>query len=70
MCEILLNFPDTQMQQSTVTVPNSAEHHWLSLLTRHAVCVRVRVCVCVCGGGGGGGGGRGERERPESKDYG
>jgi hypothetical protein len=42
MCEILSNFPDTQMQQSTVTVPNSAENHWLSLLTHHAM---VSMCV-------------------------
>jgi len=45
MCDSLSNFPDTQMQQSTVTVPNSADHHWLSLLTHHAM---VSVCVCVC----------------------
>ena len=44
MCEILSNFPDKQMQQSTVTVPNSAQHHWLSLLTYHAM---VSMCVCV-----------------------
>ena len=45
MCEILSIFPDTQMQHSTVTVPNSAENHWLSLLTHHAM---VSMCVCVC----------------------
>jgi len=33
------------MQHSTVIVPNSAEHHWLSLLTHQAM---ESMCVCVC----------------------